>query len=123
MSFPSKKRLTPKLTTGNRTNVPDVAMCFSDQRFAYGPFPPHYVPRQYLENYVALHKLDEHLVLSTTVEDVSKIPASKPGAEKWKLTLRKHDLLRRVDIWWTEIFDAVIIANGHYSVPFVSLAD
>lgn len=98
-------------------------MCFSDARFAYGPFPPHHVPRQYLENYVATHELDENLVLSTTVEDVSRIPpsasASETGLDRWKLTLRKHDPLRRVDVWWTEDFDALVIANGHYSVPFV----
>lgn len=100
-------------------------MCFSDARFAYGPFPPHHVPRQYLENYVATHELDENLVLSTTVEDVSRIPpsasasASESGLDRWKLTLRKHDPLRRVDVWWTEDFDALVIANGHYSVPFV----
>lgn len=103
------------------TNVPDIAMCFSDERFAYGPFPPHYVPRQYLENYVALHKLDKHLVLNTTVEDLSRIPSSHPEVSscRWRLTLRKHDVLRRMDIWWTEIFDAVVIANGHYAVPFI----
>lgn len=96
-------------------------MSFSDERFAYGPFPPHHVPRQYLENYVALHKLDEHLVLSTTVEDVSKVTtAAGPGFERWELTLRRHDVLRNLDAWWTEIFDAVVIANGHYSVPYVS---
>lgn len=95
-------------------------MSFSDQRFAYGPFPPHHIPRTYLENYVALHKLDEHLILSTTVEDLSKVPAtSSTGLEKWELTLRRHDALRKVDIWWNETFDAVIIANGHYSVPYV----
>lgn len=96
-------------------------MCFSDARFAYGPFPPHHVPRQYLENYVATHELDENLVLSTTVEDVSKIQpsASGSGLDRWKLTLRKHDALRRVDVWWTEEFDALVIANGHYSVPYV----
>lgn len=93
-------------------------MCFSDQRFSYGPFPPHHVPRLYLEHYVAAHKLDEHLVLSTTVEDVSKI-----SGDRWQLTLRKHDVLRRVDVWWTEDFDALIIANGHYSVPFIPHVD
>lgn len=96
-------------------------MSFSDEKFAYGPFPPHYVPRQYLENYVARRKLDKHLIVNTTVEDVSRIPPSHPGAtgDRWKLTLRKHDALRDVDIWWSEIFDAVILANGHYAVPFV----
>ncbi|CAN8101178.1 unnamed protein product [Discula destructiva] len=93
-------------------------MCFSDQRFSYGPFPPHHVPRLYLEHYVAAHKLDEHLVLSTTVEDVAKLPG-----ERWQLTLRKHDVLRHLDDWWTEDFDALIIANGHYSVPYIPHVD
>ncbi|KAK8015224.1 hypothetical protein PG990_008520 [Apiospora arundinis] len=100
------------------TNVPDIAMCFSDARFAYGPFPPHWVPRQYLETYFAQHQLDPLLVPNTTVEDVSRIPA-KEGSEQWKLTLRKHDKLKGVDVWWEEVFDAVVIANGHYSVPYV----
>ncbi|TKW57271.1 Thiol-specific monooxygenase [Colletotrichum tanaceti] len=35
------------------------------------------------------------------------------------LTLRKFDAARNVDIWWQEVFDAVVLANGHYSVPYV----
>lgn len=106
--------------TESRTNVPDIAMSFSDIRFSYGPFVPHYVPRQYIENYFSLHKTDEFLSLNTTVEDVSQLPLS-PGAslKRWKLTLRKYEPLRGVDVWWEEEFDAVIIANGHYSIPWV----
>ncbi|KAM0815545.1 hypothetical protein AB5N19_01344 [Seiridium cardinale] len=102
------------------TNVPDIAMSFSDERFAYGPFAPHYVPRQYVENYFSTHGVDKFLVLNTTVEDVSILPSkSSEDAEKWKLTLRKYDPARHVDIWWEEVFDAVILANGHYSIPYV----
>lgn len=95
-------------------------MSFSDIRFSYGPFVPHYVPRQYIENYFYLHKTDEYLSLNTTVEDVSQLPLL-PGAsfKRWKLTLRKYEPLRGVDVWWEEEFDAVIIANGHYSIPWV----
>ena len=92
-------------------------MCFSDSRFPYGPFPPHWVPRHYIENYFSLHQADRFLVLSTTVENLSRIP----GTQRWKLTLRRKDSVRHVDMWWEEEFDAVILANGHYSVPFVSL--
>lgn len=95
-------------------------MSFSDAPFAYGPFVPHHVPAQYVANYFSLHKTDTFLELNTTVEDVSKIPhSSSDGLDKWKLTLRKYDPTRHVDIWWEETFDAVILANGHYSVPFV----
>ncbi|KAI1101505.1 putative dimethylaniline monooxygenase [Jackrogersella minutella] len=102
------------------TNVPDIAMCFSDRPFAYGPFVPHYIPRQYVESYFSFHGTDKFLSLNTTVEDVSKLkPTSKDGLERWKLTLRKYDPDRHVDEWWEETFDALILANGHYSVPYV----
>ena len=101
------------------TNVPSIAMSFSDIPFPYGPFVPHYIPRQYIESYVSHHQIDNLISFNTTVEDVSKITSSPAHYEKWKLTLRKHDDLRNVDEWWEEEFDAVILANGHYSVPFV----
>jgi cation diffusion facilitator CzcD-associated flavoprotein CzcO len=93
---------------------------FSDIPFAYGPFVPHHVPRQYIESYITHHKVDTYLELQTTVEDLLHIPSSPTDHESWKLTLRKHDPVRTVDIWWNEMFDAVILANGHYSIPFVS---
>ncbi|KAK0655598.1 hypothetical protein B0T16DRAFT_315499 [Cercophora newfieldiana] len=102
------------------TNVPDIAMSFSDRRFAYGPFAPHYIPRQYIENYFSSHKTDSFLVLGTTLEDLSQIPATEPGGvNRWRLTLRRHDSARNVDVWWEEEFDAVVLATGHYSVPYV----
>ncbi|KAI1089516.1 putative dimethylaniline monooxygenase [Rostrohypoxylon terebratum] len=102
------------------TNVPDIAMSFSDRRFAYGPFAPHYIPRQYLESYFSAHGTDQLLSLNTTVEDITKLPPSTPnGFERWVLTLRKYDPVRHLDTWWTSTFDAVILANGHYSVPYI----
>lgn len=100
--------------------MPDIAMCFSDSQFPYGPFVPHYVARQYIENYFAAHKTDTDLELNTTLEDLSWIPqAENAGRGTWKLTVRKYDPVRHVDLWREEIFDAVILANGHYSVPYV----
>ncbi|KAK6700706.1 hypothetical protein SNK05_013542 [Fusarium graminearum] len=102
------------------TNVPQIAMSFSDMSFSYGPFVPHYVPRQYIESYFSFHKTDGYLSLNTTVEDISQLPlTSRDGLNLWRLTLRKYDPLRRVDVWWQEDFDAVILANGHYAVPWV----
>jgi cation diffusion facilitator CzcD-associated flavoprotein CzcO len=94
-------------------------MCFTDQAFPYGPFVPHWIPRQYIENYFAWHQLDsvDNLVLNTTVEDVTKL-----DGDRWKLTLRGFDRNSGLDRWYDETFDAVIIANGHYSVPFVRLS-
>ena len=100
------------------TNVPDIAMSFSDRRFAYGPFAPHYIPRQYIEGYFSHHKTDALLVLSTTVEDVSRV---SDDDSQWRLTLRRYDPIQHLDVWWQDTFDAVILANGHYSVPYVRL--
>lgn len=99
------------------TNVPDIAMSFTDSEFAYGPFVPQLVPRQYIEQYLFLHQCDslDHLVLDTTVEDV--VQAKRGG---WQLTLREHDRISAKDRWKQESFDALVIANGHYSAPFVS---
>lgn len=35
----------------------------------------------------------------------------------WKLTLRKKGAVR--DYWWTEEFDALVVASGHYAVPYI----
>ena len=54
--------------------------------------------------------------LSTHVESVRK------NGIKWVITLRKtnHDLKgEKRDFWWQESFDAVIVATGHYSVPYI----
>ena len=102
------------------TNVPAIAMSFSDIPFPYGPFVPHWIPKQYIANYFSAHRIDLSLVSNTTVEDVSKLPSKPPGLDRWSLTLRKNDPVRGVDEWWKEEFDALVIANGHYSVPFVS---
>jgi cation diffusion facilitator CzcD-associated flavoprotein CzcO len=94
-------------------------MSFSDIPFAYGTFVPHHIPKQYVETYFSHHKTDTLLSLNSTVEYVSFIRAPDETKEKWKLTLRKHDPFRQVDAWWEDEFDAVVFANGHYSVPFV----
>ncbi len=98
-------------------------MSFSDLPFAYGTFVPHEIPKQYVESYFSHHKTDSLLNLNTTVEDISVIKGSKTGHERWRLTLRKYDGVRRVDVWWQDEFDAVVLANGHYGVPFVRPPD
>ncbi|KAF2664442.1 FAD/NAD(P)-binding domain-containing protein [Microthyrium microscopicum] len=118
LAFPSHLPHISK--PSSQTNVPDIDMSFSDQPFPYGTFVPHWIPRQYIGDYFATHRVDKCLVLNTTVEDVTraytKVDTSR---EVWRLTLRRFDASRQVDVWWKEEFDALIIANGHYSVPFI----
>jgi cation diffusion facilitator CzcD-associated flavoprotein CzcO len=52
---------------------------------------------------------------NTTVELVHKDNETR----KWVLTLRRPLENSQKDKWWTESFDAVVVASGHYSVPFI----
>ena len=97
-------------------------MSFSDKPFPYGPFVPHWVPKQYIENYFSLHRTDSCLVLNTTVEDVTRISSKDDDRQdRWRLILRRYEPTTHVDIWWEEEFDAIVLANGHYSVPVVRI--
>ena len=99
---------------GLTTNVPEIAMSLSDRRFPYGPFVPHWVPKNYIREHFSVHGHDKLLNLNTTVERVTKI-----AGDRWHLVLRRHDALLGRDEWWEEEFDAVVFGNGHYSVPHV----
>ena len=99
-------------------------MCFSDALFPQGPFVLHYIARQYIENYFSMNGTDKILEVNTTVEDLSRVTVSgQQQRSAWNLTLRKSDPVRLVDEWWEETFDAVVLANGHYSVPYVCISD
>ncbi|KAJ5769740.1 uncharacterized protein N7511_001791 [Penicillium nucicola] len=78
------------------------------------PTRPFRVVRKYLQD---IFKDYTHLAsFNTTVEQVEK----RDG--KWTLTLRQSGHLDNnslADYWWEEQFDAVIVASGHYSVPFI----
>ena len=75
-------------------------------------------PRQAIADYVEDGFIDYYhlLCLNTTLDMVEKT------AGEWVLTLRKDNVVYRgqkQDYWWQEKFDAVVIATGHSSVPFV----
>lgn len=110
------------------TNVDDGAMQFSQEPVPaersersiglHGPQTPfrHWdVMRRYVKSLVERRGYDSFCSYSTTVERVEKV-----GSE-WKLTLRKAE--GDSDSWWVEWFDAVVVASGHYSVPYIPAID
>ncbi|KAL3481729.1 hypothetical protein BJX99DRAFT_253256 [Aspergillus californicus] len=79
------------------------------------PSRPRHIVLRYLEElfipYVHM------LVLDTTVEKVEKCDDGQ-----WRLTLRRRCVecgvsMSKKDYWWQELFDAVVVASGHFTVP------
>jgi cation diffusion facilitator CzcD-associated flavoprotein CzcO len=75
------------------------------------PFRHWKVVRSYIQGLLHRNGYDDLVSYSTTVERVEKV------GHEWKVTLRKDGAEK--DYWWVEWFDAVVVANGHYSVPYV----
>lgn len=102
-------------------NIPAPLMRYSDRGFGEGDviFPP----RERIQSYLveAAADLRDRIRLSTTVEDVRLAvdpsdAAAPPGAqERW--AIRSRNLVTGATA--TEVFDAVVVANGHYSTPYV----
>lgn len=106
------------------TNVDHLAMSFSKEPMPagasarstalYGPTTPfrHWqIVRQYITDLVQRNGYEDFVSYSTTVEKAEKL-----GGE-WRLTLRREG--KESDYWWTETFDALVVASGHYSVPWI----
>ena len=79
------------------------------------PFRHWSVVQRYIQSLLDRNGYQDLVLYDTTVERVEKI------GSKWKVTLRKGGL--ESDYWWAEWFDAVIVASGHYSVPYIPPID
>lgn len=124
------------------TNVDDVAMSFTggglesipDERSAWSvgmhgpgtPFRHWEVLRRYIAALWGRDGYGDLVSYDTTVERVVKEEESDGGGggQEWVVTLRKGGGGGGggdggVDHWWTERFDAVVVASGHFSVPWV----
>lgn len=104
-----------KVMAFTHTPFPEINSAASVTRYgANNPTRPWQVIADYLEDGFKNYR---HLLsLNTTVEKAKKI-----GSE-WVLTLCKSDEKDRgkqQDYWWQEKFDAIVVATGHYNVPFI----
>lgn len=108
------------------TNIDSIPMSFSKEPIPvvrsqlsiskHGedtPFVHHSIIRKYLESLVNRNGYENLVSYNTTVELAEKI------GNEWRLVLRKDGDVRGEDEWWEERFDAVVVASGHYSVPYI----
>jgi cation diffusion facilitator CzcD-associated flavoprotein CzcO len=94
------------------TNIPKELMCYSDQPFPRDAqlFPKHRTVKQYLEEYAEAIK--SHIHFETQVVDVK---LKDPKLSIWDVTtLDLHKCLNT-----TQTYDAVVVASGHFTVPFL----
>ncbi|KAM3084331.1 monooxygenase [Clarireedia jacksonii] len=95
------------------TNIPKGLMGFSDQAFKEESllFPT----REDVQEYLIRYSQDlRHLIsFSTQVQDISY--EDNNDCDAWKVTSKSVITSQER----TTTYDAVIIANGHYSVPFI----
>ena len=110
------------------TNIDAFAMSFSQEPFPddrsplniqrhgkESPFRHWKAIEGYIEDLLDRRGYQDLVSYSTTVELVHKDKESG----KWVLTLRKPLDNQQEDKWWAESFDAVLVAAGHYTVPFI----
>ncbi|KAJ4338373.1 hypothetical protein N0V95_008071 [Ascochyta clinopodiicola] len=98
-------------------SIPKINSALSVRRFGHAnPTRPWKIVADYLEDIFAKHL--HRVTFNTTVERVHK----NTETGKWDITLRRSDVHFKGesrDYWWTESFDAVVVATGHYSVPYI----
>jgi hypothetical protein len=108
------------------TNVDSIPMSFSEETIAdcaselsiskHGtdtPFRHHSTIRKYVEALVDRNGYDKLISYNTTVELAEKV------GNEWRLILNKDGDVRGEDEWWEERFDAVVVASGHFNVPYI----
>lgn len=104
------------------TNIPERFMKFSYtpyENISRGRFLEPLVSiddvRKYLEKIVEEYSLSNYFRTNSSVELVEK----DEKTNKWVLTIRKKPRFSKIEQWYTEEFDAVVVANGHCNVPFI----
>ncbi|KIW92725.1 uncharacterized protein Z519_06573 [Cladophialophora bantiana CBS 173.52] len=97
------------------TNIPKQLMAFSDKPFPEEEplFPSHQAVLKYLEEYA--DEVRGLIRFNTAIENVRPVRDQENGREKWDLTAQ--NVLSRETI--RSVYDAVVVANGHYTVPYV----
>ncbi|GAV27274.1 hypothetical protein PMKS-000738 [Pichia membranifaciens] len=106
------------------TNIPNRLMKFSsgfdidyvgtEKEFnRYHPFATHQQVLKYIQDFTSQNHLKKYIRFNSTVEKVYK----KEG--KWVVVVAQIDRENGVEEWYSETFDAVLLAVGRFNIPFV----
>ncbi|KAJ9464115.1 Flavin-containing monooxygenase FMO GS-OX1 [Diplonema papillatum] len=115
-----EKASRPVIYRGLVTNLPHQVIQFHDLPFS--PGQRSYIREEnmltYLQAYARKYALAKHVLFGRKVTDVSRIDSVEGTRGAWKVTSED----RSVDSAGqpcTEVFDAVVVANGHYRTPYI----
>lgn len=76
------------------------------------PFRHHSVVKDYIQTTIS--SFEDLVQYNTSVEKVMK------HGTKWIISLRVINKNGKDhDYWYEEVYDAIIVANGHYSIPYI----
>jgi hypothetical protein len=108
------------------TNVDSIPMSFTQESIPIStsqlsiskhgkttPFRHHSVVLGFVQSLVNRKGYEKLVSYNTTVELAEKV------GDEWRLVLRKSSDANEDDEWWEERFDAVCVASGHFSVPYI----
>lgn len=108
--------IVAKVMEFSQEPIPEVRSSNTIRRHGpNSPFRHHTVIQQYITSLVDRKDYPKLVKYSTTVERIEKLEQKN----EWRLTLREEVPSSDKDYWWTEDFDAVVVASGHYNVPFI----
>lgn len=98
------------------TNIPRGLMGFTDLNWPHESqlFPKHETVMEYIEQYA--EEVRNLIKFQTQVMDVRLQDDS--GQEQWAVKTQKVER-NEVQEEETEVFDAVVVANGHFNVPYI----
>ncbi|KZO99641.1 FAD/NAD(P)-binding domain-containing protein [Calocera viscosa TUFC12733] len=106
-------------------NVPTPCMEFKDFPWPEGTtwHVSHSEISKYIQSYAVHFGLNEFTSYRTRVEKIEQLdPPAGQSQPKWRLTLRKVEDVEgesAKSTWWTEDFDAVVVASGHYGAVYI----
>lgn len=110
------------------SNLPPGIMCFSQEPIQevvserslaqYGPDSPfrhRKLIREWIQDVFTRGKSTGLIQFNTTVE----LAEYDRESAEWSLTLRREQPGKETDYWWQEKFDALVVASGHFYLPYV----
>ena len=115
--------------SGMKTNILEKMMTYSDVNkwnvdgdYEQRKYVDRTIVQSYIQSYIERNLKDPRveLKLGTTVEDVERVERDDDAElpYRFKLTIRRAKDEDN-DLWYQEEFDTVVVAAGHYHVPFI----